>query len=100
VASYTVAAGERGVHNKTLVAATVDTVTFSEDLREIEILSDGAAAVFVTVDGSAPTVAGNNTDILPAGGMTARTLTSAPGGDTAVKLISSGAPTYSVVGLS
>ena len=99
MAEYTVAAEMRGAYNKTLVAATADTVTFANDLRTVEVVSNGTADIFVTVDGSTPTVAGANTYILPAGAISVREMPSALGGVTVVKLISSGTPTYSVAGL-
>lgn len=94
--SYTVAAEKNGAHAKTLVAATVDTVTFTGDVDDVEIVShDGAAAIYVTVDGSTPTVAGEGTRVLPAA--IGALVTRAPGsGNTVVKLISAGTPTYSV----
>jgi hypothetical protein len=97
MAAYTVAAAKIGAYAKLAVASTVDSVTFAEDVQEVEIISDGAAALYVTVDGSTPTVAGANTWILPAGALTTRTLRAQVGNSgTVVKLISSGAPTYSV----
>ena len=98
MASYAVAASEVGVHDKALVAATVDTVTFDRDCDEVEVIADGAAAVYFTVDGSAPTVAGNNTHVLPAGAVGRRRVVVPTSGDTVVKLISSGTPRYSVSG--
>jgi hypothetical protein len=96
MASYTVAAGKIGVYAKRAVASTVDTVTFAEDVQEVEIVTDGAAALYVTVDGSTPTVAGANTWLLPATA-SVRVLRAQVGNNgTVVKLISSGAPTYSV----
>lgn len=98
MSAYTVAASERGAHAKTLVAATVDTVTFSRDCDTVEILShDGAGAIYFTVDGTTPTVAGANTLVIPAaaGALEVEVPTA---GNTVVKLISSGTPTYSVTG--
>jgi len=96
VASFTVAANELAVHAKTLTAATVDTVTFSADLDQVEVVNeDGAAAIYFTVDGSTPQVAGNNTYYLPAaiGGLQVTVPTS---GNTVVKVISAGTPKYGV----
>lgn len=93
MASYTVPAGEIGVH-ETLVASTADSVTFTDDITEVEVLNrDGAAEIYFTVDGSTPTVGGENCRVLPAaiGGLELRV----EHGDV-VKLISSGTPTYSV----
>lgn len=99
MASYSVAAGERGAHRKTLVASTVDTVTFSRDVDMVEVLNlDGAAEIYFTTDGSTPTVGGANTDVLPAA-VNAVERDVPTSGATVVKLISSGTPMYSVVGV-
>lgn len=109
MASYTVAMGKIGAHAKVLSAATVDTVTFALGAdpavpgwanvpRRIEIITDGLADIYVTVDGSTPTAAGANCYRVPAlAGSTFIDVTDADGQDpVVVKLISSGAPTYSV----
>ncbi len=91
--SYTVASGALAAHDKTLTAATVDTVTFTDATSVVEILSDGAARLYVTVDGTTPAVSGANTDLLVAG-IASGVRISTTGN--IVKLISSGTPTYSV----
>jgi hypothetical protein len=99
MAAYTVAAGAIGVHAKTLAANTVDTVTFTDDVDWVEIISDGAAAVYVTVDGSTPTVAGGGTWEMPAGVQSVLTLPSPQPFATraeSVALISAGAAKYGV----
>lgn len=95
MASYSVSAGAIGAHNKTLVGGTVDTVTFADDADLIEVVSDGAAALYFTLDGSTPTVWGENTYFMPAS-LSERTEAPGTPGGTVVKLISSGTPTYSV----
>lgn len=95
MASYTVAVGERGVH-KTLVASTVDTVTFARDCDRVEVVNrDGAAELYFTTDGTAPTVGGNNTFVLPAA--LGSYVVTAQGGLSVVQLISAGTPAYSVL---
>jgi hypothetical protein len=97
MASYTVASGQVGAHGKTLVASTVDTVTFTgEDPPDVTVISDGAAAVFYTVDGSTPTVNGANCYLLPAGVVSSDRRLIPTAAPAVVKLISSGTPTYSV----
>lgn len=95
--SYTVATGARGVQAKVLTATFVDTVTFTDHANQVEIVTDGTAAVYVTVDGSAPTVAGANTDVLISGSPCVRVV-NVPSVDQPpiVQLISAGTPTYSV----
>lgn len=83
----------------TLVATTVTTFTFDTDFTQVEVLNvDGAAAVYFTVDGSAPTVEGEGAMVLPAaiGGLV---VPSARRGGTVVKAISSGTPKVSVRGV-
>lgn len=79
----------------TLSADTVDTVNFTQFTPYVEITTDGAALMYVTVDGSTPTVGGKATRVLPASPST-RTIRLGPGrGKTAaIKLISAGTPTY------
>lgn len=101
MASYSVAADEHGVYAKTLVASTADTVTFTgRDIETIEVTADGSAAVYVTVDGSTPTVAGKATFELPIGAIGVRRIAVPSSGATVVKLISSGTPVYSVAEVS
>jgi hypothetical protein len=95
MASYTVAAGKTGKHRKTLVAATVDTVTFTDALDYVEVYSDGRAELFFTADGTTPVLDDDGCHRLPAGVEKARVVVPASGA-TVVKLISDGTPTYSV----
>lgn len=96
MAAYTVttANGEVAAHDKTMVAATADSVTFDSREGAVQVISDGTADIYFTTDNSAPTVAGPKTYRLPAGERT-RTVTPVfvP---TVIKLISSGTPHYSV----
>jgi hypothetical protein len=107
--SYTVANGGIGAHAKVLSAGVVDTVTFQPGSpgtpgwarvpKKVEVLTDGLADIYVTVDGSTPTVAGVNCYRVPIGGTSSLTIPvsdSDPTDAVVVKLISSGAPTYSV----
>lgn len=95
--SYAVTAGQRATH-QTIVAATVDTVTFGVDFNEVEVLNrSGSAEIYFTVDGTTPTVGGTNCFVVPAAISSA--IVGVPTvGPTVVKLISSGTPTYSVSG--
>jgi hypothetical protein len=98
MATYTLNSGDIGAHAKTLAASTVDTVTFTDDVARVTIISDGTSAIYYTVDGSTPTVAGGNCYLLPAGAVSADTRTprDVAGSGTVVKLISTGVATYSV----
>lgn len=97
--TVTVPAGQIGAHALALVANTVTEVDFADDLDRVEVVSDGAAAVYFTVDGSAPTVAGTNTYFLPAA-LGAKEVHPPTGGGTKVRLISAGTPTVSVAVVS
>lgn len=93
----TVASGSTGTGLITLVAATVEAVTFTgEDLPSVEVISPATntADTWYTVDGSDPTVAGANCYYLPAGSVDRREPPTA--GATVVKLISAGTPTVRV----
>lgn len=102
MASYT--AGTVGIYKKTLGANTVDTVTLPDAVEEVSIISDGSAAIYVTVDGTTPTVEGADTWEIPAAGaLVELTLPIGvdahrfdAGVDPIVKLISAGTPVYSV----
>ena len=86
-------------YHLTLTANTVAEVDFDANFGRIEVLNvDGAAAIYVSNDGTAPTVAGAGYHVLPAaiGSVELPDLTS---GNTVVKLISAGTPQVSVRGL-
>lgn len=100
MATYNIAANEIGAHSKTLTANTVDTVRLRVDgdhepSDEIEVYSDGTAAIYFTTDGSAPTVGGAGAYFMPPN-PGVRTVEWPGGNDAVVKLISAGTPTYSV----
>lgn len=95
MASYSVGAGKVGAYAKLAVASTVDTITFADNVDRVEVISDGAARLYFTTDGSTPTVAGDNCYVMPATAST-RTVKATPSNGTVVKVISSGAPTYDV----
>lgn len=98
MATYALTAGQHGAYAKTLVASTVDTVTFVDDLSHVEVYGDGTSAIYVTVDGTTPTVGGASTWELPTGAAATRTITTTDrsGATITVKLISAGTPSYSV----
>lgn len=81
----------------TLVANTVSTINLASRARKVVVVNvDGAAAVYITVDGNTPTVAGNGAWVLPAAIGTIE-IGQVPGPNpTVVKLISAGTPKVSV----
>ena len=66
--SYTVDVNAaKGVRAKTTTANVVDTVTFNARVSVVEIISmDGADEIYFTLDGTDPTVGGDNTYVMPA----------------------------------
>jgi hypothetical protein len=96
VASYSAAAGAVAVHDKTLVGSTVDNVTLADDLDRVEVIRDGAAALYFTTDGTVPTVSGAGCWKLLSGVANTLNVQVDTAGGTVVKLISSGTPVYSV----
>jgi hypothetical protein len=94
MASYTATR----IKHATLTAATVDTVTLAADYPRVEVTNrDATNPLYVRLDGAAPTVAGDDTLVVPPN--TYRVLEVATAGNTVVKLISAGAAPYSVTGL-
>lgn len=99
MSAYAVAATEVAAYDKTLVASTVDTVTFDRDCEAVRVtFESGAASISITVNGSTPTVGGAGTYKLRAVAGASLEIPVPTAGDTVVKLISSGTPTYSVEG--
>lgn len=108
MASHTVPNGHIGAHAKTLTAAAVDTVTFqlgnpdtpgwAKVPKRVEVLTDGVDDIYVTVDGSAPTVGGTHCWRVPAlpGASVIDVSDDDPLDAVVVKLISAGTPEYSV----
>ncbi len=109
MANYTVPNGHVGAYLKVLVEDAVDTVTFAIGSpgtpgwasvpRAVEVMGDGTAAIWVTVDGSEPEVAGSNCWLVPEGVGSTLELDvrdSDPTDAVVVKLLSEGTPTYSV----
>lgn len=100
MANYTVASGHNGVEPWTMVASQVDTVTFADDVKRVDVMSDGTAEVRLVVGGGTPAIgaagASSSSFRIPAAGGT--TVLNIPLGTTTdvVKLISAGTPKVSV----
>lgn len=96
MANFDVQTSEIGVHLKKLVAGQIDQVTFlGRDLTEVEIITDGAADIFVRFGGQDPAVgSGSCWRVPPAMGSTVIPVNTSK--DTVVRLISAGTPVYSV----
>ena len=99
MANYSIAATEVALYGKTLAANTEDDVTIARDCDRARVYNDtGTAIIYFTVDGSTPTVAGNNTYRVPATAGASKSVDVPTAGNTVVKVISAGTPTYSVEG--
>ena len=95
--SYPIAAGAIAAHDKTLVASTVDTVTFtSQEVEQLKVWTDGTAAVYVSLDGSTPTVSGAHCFKIPAAATAIAERFNVQQLSPTIKLISAGTPVYSV----
>lgn len=99
MANYAMAAADRGLYAKSTVAATQDVVTVAQSganrPRVVEVISNGAAALYLTDDDSNVTVADPLTIELPAGIFSKVQLTiddASPG----LKLKSAGVALYSI----
>lgn len=91
----TVSTGEVSSGIGTTTGGQVDQVSFNRDADKVTIFNyDGADWLWVTVDGSDPTVGGKNTvPVMPSGGIVLSVPTA---GNTVVKLTSGTATKYVV----
>ena len=90
MATYT---ANRAKH-ATLGAGTADTVTLAQDVQSVEVINRGTDAIYCRVDETAPTVGGDDCEVIPAG---ASLIIDTPSSTTVIKLISTSATAYSVV---
>jgi hypothetical protein len=97
MATTNLAAGERGAYGITLSANTVDTVDLDGSAPRVRITTDGTDEVYVTIDGTTPTVGGKKTHEIPAAASTVGLVIHGPAEQ--VKLISAAAVKYSVTAL-
>jgi hypothetical protein len=96
LATHTVPSSRVGVHGITLTANTEEIINFADDVSTLEILSmDGASPIYFTVNGTAATVGGSHTRVLPAA-VCSVVISPTSSDPTSVSLISAGTPTVSV----
>ncbi len=95
MAEHVIGVGQVAVHNVQLVPNVVETFVVVDEIQVVEIISDGSAAAYYTVNGSEPTLAGPNTRLLPAGGIVIDERHVGRDLD-AVKVISAGSPVISI----
>lgn len=95
MAKYKVEKGQVGAHAKTLTPNTFDEIVFVDDQSFVEVVSDGAAELYFTIDAPAPAVGDAAAYYMPAT-VGVRNEPSPKPGETVVRLISSGAVKYSV----
>ena len=68
MATYNLTATDLGAYDKTLAASTVDTVTWTGTTVEwVRVLNEGGVGIYVTMDGTNPTVSGAATIKVPGG---------------------------------
>jgi hypothetical protein len=90
-------AGIVSAKHATLVAATLDTVTFTTDLGAVEVVNRSAAdALSFTVNGATPTALGDNVYVVPPGVGMSKIVQPPTGDATVVRIISAGAAPYTV----
>lgn len=98
MAEHRITGNDVALHGLTVGASQVETVIFDTNIGTVDIISDGRAAIYYTINGQPPTIKGGNTFVLPAGA-TAIDTRPAPSGvgqfDT-VRLISDGEATVSI----
>lgn len=80
-----------------LAANTVATVTLTSDHANVEVVNRGTDEIFFTVDGPAPTIDGADVEIVP--GSSALQVAAPAKDATDVRMISAGAPKYTVRGV-
>lgn len=99
MATYTLTSGQFAAHEKTLVAATVDTVTIPGRWAYVTVVAiDGLDEIYFTIDGSTPTAQGASSFVIPATvAVSKERVLSHVDNTTVVKLISDGTPKYSVI---
>ena len=98
--TYTVSAGHAGIEPYTTTASQVDTITFTDNVNNVQVISDGGAEVRVTIDGTTSPAIGSAGASSPAYRMPAGTVSTLDvplraSVDT-IKLVSSGAAVVSV----
>lgn len=84
-------------YHGTLSASTVDTITVAQAGVTVEVINrTGTAEIYFTVNGATPTVGAADTFVVPSAVMSY--VVTNNGAQAVVRLISSGAEAYSVVG--
>lgn len=97
MAEHIVAENDVAIHGLA-IGSQVETVVFHGNIATVDVISDGRAAVYYTVNGGTPTVGGANTFVLPAGAtyIDTRGATNQVGTFDTVRLVSDGEATVSV----
>lgn len=99
MASHPVATGKIGTGIQTTVANTVDQCAFADNFDYVEVISDGAFELWVTVSGVDPVSPFDLAWRLPAGQPEVRYIPTF-GGSPDVRLKSPGITNYSVTGIN
>lgn len=94
--AYDIATDGVAVHDKVLTPNQADTVTITDEWDQLEVLSDGTAALYFSTDGTPAAISGSHCYKIPAGGISSAVVEAAPEDRSTVSIISAGATTYSV----
>lgn len=101
MAAVAIAADEIAAYGEVLDAATVDTVTITrDDVQRVTVRVEfdaGTDPIYFTTNGTTPTVGGKKCHRVPAVVGAQNIVAAEVAGSVAVKLISAGASTYSLV---
>lgn len=87
------------IQSGTTTANTVSTVTFSTYYPHVEIVNRGASELWFRVDGTDPTIAGDECDVIPAYSYK-DTINNKNLSNTVISLLSTSAVSFTVLGAS
>lgn len=85
------------VRHETLTPNIAATVSLGVDADYVEVLNRGAFDLYFTIDGTTPTIGGNDVEIVPAG--TALEVSRKAPGNATVKLVAPGSVAFTVRGV-
>jgi hypothetical protein len=94
--NYEITTSQIAAHDKTLAAGVIDTVTFDAYTDRVQIVTDGTADIYYTLDGTDPSVGGANSYKIPSAPGVEERAHPSNQNTLVVKLISAGTPKYSV----
>ena len=87
------------IQSGTLTAGEVTTVTFTTYYPHVEVLNRGNDDIWVRLDGTTPTVLGDDTYVIPSLSWKDDLINSGTSGETIVELISNSSVAFTVEGI-